>query len=413
MHSVPDGWTIKKLEETGEAIIGLTYSPNDVVDSGGMEVLRSSNVQNGRIVLDDLVRVTTKIPQKLILQKGDILVCARNGSQRLIGKNARIDDENVGKTFGAFMCVYRSDNSDFIFWLFQTELFKKQVARDLGPTINQVTTGNLNSFKFAFPDASEQARIVKILETWDKYLELLEKTIQVKNNLKKGLEQKLLLANLRLNGFSGSWNECEIQEICDIKKGSGLSKDKLAQDGRNECILYGELYTKYDEVIDTVISKTNETDGVLSKVGDVLIPASTTTSHLDLAIAASVKVDDIHLGGDINILRPKKPNHYDSDFLAYYLSHARKHELARLAQGITIVHLYGKDFKKLKLNLPPIDEQKAIVSVLEVSANEIRELIAKRNIIIDQKKYLISKLLRGAIRTPSSIATTIKEHQYA
>ena len=101
-------WESRTLAEVGENIIGLTYSPTDVTNDGsGILVLRSSNIKNGRLNKNDQVRVNKKIKDKILVQPNDILICTRNGSQRLIGKSVIINDNEV-MTFGAFMSVYRS-----------------------------------------------------------------------------------------------------------------------------------------------------------------------------------------------------------------------------------------------------------------------------------------------------------------
>jgi type I restriction enzyme, S subunit len=104
LGQVPEHWEVKRLKYLGEAIIGLTYDPSNVVGVGsGTLVLRSSNVQGGQIVLDDNVYVSSAIPEQLVTKPGDILICSRNGSRALIGKNAKITQEAAGMTFGAFM----------------------------------------------------------------------------------------------------------------------------------------------------------------------------------------------------------------------------------------------------------------------------------------------------------------------
>jgi len=109
LGEIPAHWKLTKLKYLGEAIIGLTYSPEDVNDTGaGVLVLRSSNVQAGRIVLTDNVYVSCEIPEKIRVRAGDILICSRNGSRALIGKNALIGTEHAGMSFGAFMTVFRS-----------------------------------------------------------------------------------------------------------------------------------------------------------------------------------------------------------------------------------------------------------------------------------------------------------------
>ncbi|MDV2456115.1 restriction endonuclease subunit S [Acinetobacter towneri] len=115
LGEVPEHWELKKLKYLGEAIIGLTYSPDDIVDEGeGTLVLRSSNVQNKKLVFNDNVYVNRDIPEKLRTKRNDILICARNGSRALIGKNALIDERAEGVSFGAFMSIFRSKYNNYL-----------------------------------------------------------------------------------------------------------------------------------------------------------------------------------------------------------------------------------------------------------------------------------------------------------
>lgn len=256
----------------------------------------------------------------------------------------------------------------------------------------------LKKIKIRIPNIQEQKAIVSVIEKWDKYIELLDLKIQTKKNIKKYLQQVLLTGKVRLEGLKAEWQEYRLGEVCKILKGRGLSKGLLDENCNQECILYGELYTKYSEIIDTVVSHTNIQEGIKSISGDVLIPASTTTNALDVATASCIKKSDVLLGGDINIFRPE--SNIDGEFLAQYLSHAKKIEMAKLAQGITIIHLYGKDVKKLKIQIPHIEEQKAISSILSKADEEITMLKKQKNIIEDQRKYLLNNLVTGKIRLP-------------
>jgi type I restriction enzyme, S subunit len=116
LGDVPVHWELKRLKYLGDAITGLTYSPSDIVedDTSGTLVLRSSNVQRGVITFDDNVYVSAAIPEELVTQIGDILICSHNGSRALIGKNATIDETSSGLTFGAFMTVFRSKHSAYL-----------------------------------------------------------------------------------------------------------------------------------------------------------------------------------------------------------------------------------------------------------------------------------------------------------
>ena len=157
-------------------MIGLTYSPKDVVASDGILVFRSSNIKDGVIDYDDQVRVKKEsVSEKDYVLEGDVLICARNGSRNLIGKNAFISKSDEGNAFGAFMSVFRSKNPKYIYQLFQSYIYKKEIEKDLGPTINQVTNKNLSNFSFLLPPLPEQHRIVAVLETWDNVIEKLAK----------------------------------------------------------------------------------------------------------------------------------------------------------------------------------------------------------------------------------------------
>ena len=166
LGEVPEGWEVKRLKHLGDSIIGLTYSPADIVYEGtGTLVLRSSNVQGGKIVFDDNVYVATAIPVTLVTQVGDILICSRNGSRALIGKNAMIDETSAGLTFGAFMTIFRSQHSGYISCVLNSPLFEFQSGAFMTSTINQLTIGVLNNFEVPFPPTDERERIVKFLET--------------------------------------------------------------------------------------------------------------------------------------------------------------------------------------------------------------------------------------------------------
>tara|TARA_R110002050_G_scaffold1244_5_gene8813 strand:- start:115209 stop:116534 length:1326 start_codon:yes stop_codon:yes gene_type:complete len=165
LNQIPNHWDVKRLKYLGDALIGLTYSPDDVVDEGaGTLVLRSSNVQNKQLAFEDNVYVNKVIPEKLLTQKGDILICARNGSRALIGKNAQINQDAVGMSFGAFMSVFRSPYNNYLSKVFNSALFEYQSGSFLTATINQLTTGNLNSFEIPLPPAIEQQQIIKFLD---------------------------------------------------------------------------------------------------------------------------------------------------------------------------------------------------------------------------------------------------------
>ncbi|MCT7469298.1 restriction endonuclease subunit S [Aliarcobacter cryaerophilus] len=190
LGDIPKDWKLTKLKYLGDAIIGLTYSPTDVVDKNeGKLVLRSSNVQNKRITFEDNVYVKSEIPKKLLTKIDDILICSRNGSRNLIGKNALITENSQDLTFGAFMTLFRSKYNKYLFYIFNSDIFEAQSASFLSSTINQLTTGNLNNFKIVLPSLEEQQKISKYLdEKLIHFDNTIEKTKQSITKLKEAKE---------------------------------------------------------------------------------------------------------------------------------------------------------------------------------------------------------------------------------
>ena len=191
---------------------------------------------------------------------------------------------------------------------------------------------------------------------------------------------------LRFPEFSGEWEETTLDKISEITKGSGISKDQLSEQG-SPCILYGELYTKYkSEIIDVVYSRTEleSSSLVKSKANDVIIPCSGETA-IDISTARCVPFNNILLGGDLNIIRLK---HDDGGFFAYQLNGARKKDIARVAQGVSVVHLYGENLKHIRVYHPAIEEQKKITRLLSL----MDERIATQSKIIEKYESLIKGL---------------------
>lgn len=185
------GWVQVQLGRIGELVSGLTYSPDDVRDEG-LLVLRSSNVQNGAISLEDNVYVRPDVKGANLSKPDDILICVRNGSKPLIGKNALIPEAMPLCTHGAFMTVFRSSSARFVFQLFQTSAYEKQVAADLGATINSINGNQLKKYKFHVPESKEeQQKIADCLSSIDELITAQSQKIEVLKNHKKGLMQQL------------------------------------------------------------------------------------------------------------------------------------------------------------------------------------------------------------------------------
>jgi len=202
---IPQDWITEKMKYIGNAIIGLTYSPDDVVDENGTLVLRSSNVQNGNITFDNNVFVNKKINPKLAVKEGDILICSRNGSRNLIGKNALILKEHEGATFGAFMTIFRTKYSRFIHLVLNSTLFDYQAGSYLTSTVNQLTISNLNNMVVPFPTLKDQNAIYEYLSNklsvFTKSVDLNLKQIEKLNQAKQSLISEAVTGKIDLRDW--------------------------------------------------------------------------------------------------------------------------------------------------------------------------------------------------------------------
>jgi type I restriction enzyme S subunit len=208
---------------------------------------------------------------------------------------------------------------------------------------------------------------------------------------------------LRFPEFTEEWKEERLSKIAELSKGVGISKEQLSEDGE-PCILYGELYTKYkSEIIHKVISKTNIESSNLkrSKRNDVIIPCSGETA-IDIAVARCVPFDNIILGGDLNIIRLHKD---DGAFMAYQLNGKRKIDIAQLAQGVSVVHLYGENIKAIKTYNPCLQEQQKIVKLLSM----LDERIEVQNKIIEKLETLIKGIRNNIISKIKGDCITLQD----
>jgi type I restriction enzyme S subunit len=208
--------------------------------------------------------------------------------------------------------------------------------------------------------------------------------MKIKNN-------PTLSPKLRFPEFlnSPSWIGTKLGDQSSILKGKGISKADVDENGEQPCIRYGELYTRYDEVIKTVFLRTKvpASELFLSRTNDVIIPASGETK-IDIAKASCVLCDNVALGGDLNVIR----SGLNGIFLSYYLNGPKKLDIAKVAQGDTVVHLYPSQLEKLEIAIPLDDEQQKIASCL----SSLDELIAAHSQKLDalktHKKGLMQQL---------------------
>ena len=411
LGEIPSEWEVKKLKDLGNSVIGLTYSPDDLVDGcNGTLVLRSSNIRNNRIVFDDNKYVNKDIQEKLIVKENDILICSRNGSKELIGKCALIDKKAEGSSFGAFMTVYRSKYNKYLFNVFTSYMFKRQIYNNLGATINQITTDNLNNFKIIVPTIKEQEKISSILSTVDEQIDNVDVLIKKNKELKKGLMQTLLTKGIGHTKFKKTeigeipeaWEVVKFFDFVDkIIDFRGRTPKKLGMDWGNgniqalsannvkmgeidfslECYLASEeLYKKW-------------MSGNELAIGDILM-----TMEAPLGNIALVPDERKYILSQ-RVIALKTREFINNKFMKYMLmSDVVQNQLDKLSTGTTAKGINQKNLARVYVKIPVIQEQEKIASILSEVDKKIDGYENKKQKLEELKKGLMQQLLTGMIR---------------
>ena len=388
---IPKTWEAIALGEIGEPLIGLTYDPEDIRTDGTL-VLRSSNIDDGTLRFDDIVCVSSAVPERIMVRKDDILICVRNGSRNLIGKCAILDERAQGMTFGAFMSVLRTPHARFVYHQLQSQVVRKQIDNHLGATINQITNSSLKSFVIPFPDTEcERSTIATALSDVDALISSLDKLIAKKLDIKQAAMQQLLTGRLRLPGFDGEWEVESVQDIGQVVTGGTPKTDVREYWGDEYPWVTPTDISQYRDLTDTERRLTAKGLEATAR-----LPANTVlvTCIASIGKNAILKVE----GGcnqQINAVIPKSGN--SPEFLYYLFESNRQYLMANA--GTTATSIISKStFEGLKFPLPDPSEQRAIASVLFDMDGEIEALERRRDKTRLLKQGMMQELLTGRVR---------------
>ena len=226
-YDVPSSWSWCRLSDIGSTNIGLTYHPEDVTENGVI-VARSSNIVNGKMDYSDLVKVSCNIRENQYLNNNDILICARNGSKALVGKCAIYEGDSQTIAFGAFMAVFRTPLFRYVYYYFNTDVFKRNFISDDSKQINQVTQNILKQSLIPIPPLEEQGRIIERIEA---FFEILDKIDALQNQYASN--QEALKSKLIDAAIQGKLTEQlpEDGTAEDLRKEASKYKEELAEEG--------------------------------------------------------------------------------------------------------------------------------------------------------------------------------------
>lgn len=319
-------WEQRKLIDEIELFGGLTYSPKDVVPSPGSLVLRSSNVKDGEISLEDSVYVLKGKATSTPVQLNDIIVVVRNGSRSLIGKHAIVKTPLDNAVIGAFMTGIRTKQPDFISVLMDSQAFKKAITENLGATINQITGGMLKQMVFLMPTSeTEKTAIGNFFRTLDDAISLHQKKLEHFKKLKESLLQNMfpregeIFPRLRFPEFADAWEQCKFGELVKRISGSALSSPE------NPGVEYDDINSGEGTLNKDVRLK------VGTKKGQPFEPADLLYGKLRPYLKNILLPDFSGVAiGDFWVLRPAK---YSSKFLFNLIQTPRFEEKANCSAG--------------------------------------------------------------------------------
>ncbi|WP_019412889.1 restriction endonuclease subunit S [Paenisporosarcina sp. TG20] len=386
-------WKQWKLEDLAEVRTGKAFSSADFNDNGEYLVVTNKNIQdkaNGIAPVGDRIDIYDDVILNNYLLSGDNILVTMDGVN--IGKTGKYSNEKA--VLAQRVGRLNSEQLEFVYQITSSNKFVSEMNKlSVGNAIKHISLKQISDYSFSAPiSEEEQEKIGAFFKNSDQKIQLQKEKIDLLKEQKKGLMQRIFSQELRFKDENGEeypeWRTYKLSELVTFFKGQALSKSDLASEGV-PCVLYGQLYTMYGEIIDEVISKTQNNSGFNGEIGDVLIPSSGETA-IDIACASALSKNAL-LGGDLNVLRPNKKLS-NGNFLAYLLSNAYKNELYRLAQGASVVHLYNNSLKSLLINLPIIEEQQKIVNTLIYLDKKIKKETDKISELAIQKQAFMQQM---------------------
>lgn len=382
MVTYPKDWDESKLLDHVSLVQGLTYTPENVKPTGTL-VLRSSNIQNGRLSLEDNVYVNARVPEEKMVASGDILVCVRNGSSALIGKSCVLPELKY-TTFGAFMSILRGDTTGYFAKLFESNIVQEQVRGRSNATINQITKKDFQSILVTVPDKPEQEEIARTLSQFDTYIDDLAELIEKKKGIRDGAISDLLSGKTRLKGFDKSWKETTLGTEFDVIMGSSPNSASY-----NSARIGVPLVQGNADIENRVTAPKRYTSmpTKICEIGDTIL---TVRAPVGSASRANQRVC---LGRGVCAISGSH-----KDFI-YYLMRYHESAWESIEQGSTFTAVSGKEVRKFEIKIPEEGrEQDAIASILTAMDEEIQDLETERDKIIQIREGAMDDLLTGRIR---------------
>lgn len=359
-------WEQRKLPEFVTFFNGLTYTPDDVEETGTL-VLRSSNVKNGEIVDADNVYVNDKVVTSENVQEGDIIVVVRNGSRALIGKHAQIKASMPNTVIGAFMSGMRSEHSSFVNALLDTSAFENEIAKNMGATINQITGYMFSKMEFMIPSGEEQQKIGEYFQGLDHLITLHQR------------KQSCIC----LMCITKSWEQRKFGDLGSVAMCKRVFKEQTTPVGEIPFYKIGTFGAEPDAFISRELFEEYKSNFQYPNVGDMLISASGTIGR-----TVEYSGEEAYFQ-DSNIVWFKHDDRIDNSFLRCIYNIVKWNGI----EGSTIKRLYNDNFLKTEFYMPTAGEQAKIGAYFRSLDHLITLHQRKKNMYL--KGYFRRKIMIG------------------
>lgn len=370
-------WKEFSLGEIGDSFIGLTYKPTDTVPSGGIIVFRSSNIQDGCIDYKDIVRVNKKVRENLITKNGDLLICARNGSSRLIGKNALLHRTDANQTFGAFMMVFRSDKNHFVHHLLNTKRYTSQVAENLGARINQITSSDLSSFRFFFPkDDKEMTRIASLFDLLDGRIAVQNRLIEDLKKLRCAIVEKMFKQS-KTNGRLGDF----IEQV-SVRNKNGLYSNVLSVSNKQGFVKQSEQFEDR-----TVASEDTSNYKIVKRNNFAYNPA-----RINVGSIARLTKFNVGIVSPMYVCFRTKDGIIPEYMEAFFTSQQFFYEMMKRLEGSVRLCLSYEGLCNIPVYIPDMNKQIAMGQNISLILSKIGLEIEYLGRLHQQKQYLLRKM---------------------
>ena len=314
---------------------------------------------------------------KIITKENDILVCARNGSQRLIGKNAIIKQEDANNTFGAFMMVYRANDNPFILPLLSTKKYFSQVGENLGARINQITTSDFNGFEFYFPENhAERTKIAELFRLLDERIATQTKIIEDLKKLKSAIIHRCYSSQTNMIPLS------ELLKQCSDRNRSGSDLQVLSVSNK-----YGFI-AQSDQFEDREVASDDTSNYKVVKKGMFAY----NPARINVGSIALYEMDSNGIVSPMYVCFTTKSELLPSYLKYYFASQTFKHEMYKRLEGSVRLCLTFEELCNIEIHLPSIEQQKNIskyISKIENNLSLVDSIFSKYQ---QQRRYLLSQM---------------------